>query len=201
MVASLLLFDGQSGEVVLTKKILYVQTLATFLMVGAIPFLWVRATRRGGLAGALRYLNLEPRKVRDGIISGSLWAVGILGIVLAAVAVFSLLYGTPEESGLSTALLATIDWPLAALIALSAGIGEEILYRGILQRWIGVWGQAIVFGLSHAGYDTVANMVVPLGIGVLFGILYKRRPNLYLVIVAHALYDFVLLGIGLLTGA
>ena len=88
-----------------------------------------------------------------------------------------------------------LDWPLVIALSITAGVTEEILFRGILQRWVGVWGQAVLFGLAHAGYDTVLNVAVPLLIGIGFGYVYKWRRNLWTVIVAHFLYDFVLLSV------
>ncbi|HXG08437.1 MAG TPA: CPBP family intramembrane glutamic endopeptidase [Gemmataceae bacterium] len=86
-----------------------------------------------------------------------------------------------------------------ALISLLAGLGEEMCFRGVLQpvfmRWLGpISGLALasaLFGLMHP--ITAAYVVLAALVGVYLGWLYNLSGNLLLVIVAHALYDFVLL--------
>jgi CAAX protease family protein len=86
---------------------------------------------------------------------------------------------------------------LAVGVAISAGVCEEIVFRGYLQRQfqalsgsalIAVLLQAIVFGVSHV-YQGVrlASMVVLYG--VLFGVLALWRRSLRPGIIAHAWSD------------
>ena len=86
-----------------------------------------------------------------------------------------------------------------ALISLVAGLGEEMLFRGVVQgvsdRWLGVgWGLligSVLFGLVHLITPTYA--VLATLCGVYFGVLVMLTDNLLAVIVPHALYDFVAL--------
>ena len=38
-----------------------------------------------------------------------------------------------------------------AILALASSIGEELLFRGALLPWLGVWVQALIFALLHVG--------------------------------------------------
>jgi membrane protease YdiL (CAAX protease family) len=86
-----------------------------------------------------------------------------------------------------------------ALIAAVAGCGEEMLFRGVIQgvsdRWLGVgYGLAvasILFGLLHCITPTYA--ILATGVGAYFGALSMLTDNLLVVIIPHALYDFVAL--------
>jgi membrane protease YdiL (CAAX protease family) len=86
-----------------------------------------------------------------------------------------------------------------ALVSLLAGLGEEMLFRGVVQglsdRWFGVgYGLAVasvLFGLVHLITPTYA--VLATMCGVYFGVLVMLTENLLVVIVAHALYDFIAL--------
>jgi uncharacterized protein len=83
------------------------------------------------------------------------------------------------------------------LIAMLAGIGEEALFRGVLQAGIGqysgspAWALAIasaLFGLAHLitpTYALLAGMI-----GAYLGWLLLATGNLLTPIVAHAAYDF-----------
>jgi membrane protease YdiL (CAAX protease family) len=86
-----------------------------------------------------------------------------------------------------------------ALLSLMAGVGEEMLFRGFLQRafmqWWGVWAgvavASVLFGLVHCITPTYA--VLATLIGVYLGAWWLATGNLLVVIVAHGLYDFVAL--------
>jgi membrane protease YdiL (CAAX protease family) len=96
-------------------------------------------------------------------------------------------------------ILGDCTWPDLALISLAAGVGEEMLFRGVFQgvliRWLGPalgWGAAsLLFGLLHPitlGYIVVAGLM-----GAYLGGIWFFNGNLLTVMVAHALYDFIAL--------
>lgn len=83
------------------------------------------------------------------------------------------------------------------VIALLAGVGEEALFRGVIQAGIEqyfgspAWALAIaslLFGLAHLVTPTYA--VLAGLIGAYFGWLLLATGNLLTPIVAHAAYDF-----------
>ena len=86
-----------------------------------------------------------------------------------------------------------------ALIALSAGVGEEMLFRGVLQSslgaWLGIgWGLAvasILFGLLHP--ISIPYIFVTIAVGFYLGAEFLLTGNLLTVMVTHALYDFILM--------
>jgi uncharacterized protein len=86
-------------------------------------------------------------------------------------------------------------WQLAVISAV-AGIGEELLFRGVMQPLISDWlgcivgitATSIAFGLVHAVTKTYA--VLATIVGVYLGWLAVASDNLLAPIVTHALYDF-----------
>jgi uncharacterized protein len=86
--------------------------------------------------------------------------------------------------------------PELAAISLSAGIGEEMLFRGVIQElfsrpWVGVLVASAIFGMFHplsATYVLIAALF-----GVYLGVCLIASGNLLLVVVAHGLYDFLAL--------
>ncbi len=84
-----------------------------------------------------------------------------------------------------------------ALVSALAGVGEELLFRGIFQEacgrrlgpGAGLLLASIVFGLAHAltaGYAFVAFLM-----GLYLGGLWMGTGNLLVPAVTHAVYDFV----------
>ncbi len=89
-------------------------------------------------------------------------------------------------------------WGLAA-VALAAGVGEELLFRGALQplaeRWlgaaIGLVAVSVLFGALHAA--SVVYFIVATGVGIYLGWLAQHFGDLVTPIVVHAVYDFAAL--------
>ncbi len=87
-----------------------------------------------------------------------------------------------------------------AIISLCAGLGEEVLFRGLLQgglaAWLGEpWGvwialavASLVFGLAHAITRTYIALAALAGLYL--GLLFLWTDNLVPPILAHAIYDF-----------
>lgn len=86
-----------------------------------------------------------------------------------------------------------------ALMALGAGLSEELLFRGVFQSGLekflpviaAILLSNIVFGLLHM--RTALYAFIAGGVGVYFGVLYAMTGNLLVPIVAHTLYDAVAL--------
>jgi len=92
-------------------------------------------------------------------------------------------------------MLAHLSWPKILFVALAAGVGEELLFRGVLQKWLighssvvlGILVASIVFGLMHA--MAFVYFLLTFVIGLLFGYVYHVTDSLMLVMIWHAVYD------------
>ncbi len=160
---------------------------------GAIPFLWAVYTRVGRWRGALAYFQLHRPLL--GVAQGGLTLIGLYVIVAIIMGVASLLDPGLLENPQLEAIGAGLTWPLVIATSLVAGITEELFFRGYLQRTVGMWGQAVLFGITHAGYGTVLQIVVPFVIGIGFGYMVRRGITLWAPITAHVLFDVVSLSI------
>jgi membrane protease YdiL (CAAX protease family) len=74
------------------------------------------------------------------------------------------------------------------LVALSAGVGEEVLFRGVLQPRIGWIAASVLFGLLHAISPTY--IVVAFSLSVILAWIQIAGGNLWASIIAHAVYDY-----------
>lgn len=85
------------------------------------------------------------------------------------------------------------------LVSLLAGVGEELLFRGVIQGgltgllgpWPAVVVASVIFGLMHA--LTRAYFVVATVMGLYLGLFYLWTGNLLIPILIHFLYDWVVL--------
>ena len=87
-----------------------------------------------------------------------------------------------------------------ALISAMAGLGEELLFRGLVQAgmasriggnhgaWIAIVTASVAFGLAHSISWTY--MILATLIGAYLGWLFWFSGHLLVPVVAHGLYDF-----------
>ena len=102
-------------------------------------------------------------------------------------------------------LFASWTVPQLGLLSLLAGLGEEVLFRGVIQGALSSAAGPVValliasalFGCVH--FITLGYAVVAAAIGVYLGLLWLWSGNLLTPIVTHATYDFVAL-VALLRG-
>jgi membrane protease YdiL (CAAX protease family) len=78
------------------------------------------------------------------------------------------------------------------ILLVLVGLGEELLFRGVLQQEIGLIGASVIFGILHGP----SRMLWPLAVwaaamGAGLGWLYAASGNLVVPALAHALYDGV----------
>jgi membrane protease YdiL (CAAX protease family) len=90
-------------------------------------------------------------------------------------------------------LLGSLTAREIVILALASSIGEELLFRGALLPWLGLWLQAIVFAALHIGprrrfLPWTASAFV---LGVAFGELALATGNLGGPIAAHFAINFL----------
>ncbi|BCG65061.1 MAG: hypothetical protein methR_P2874 [Methyloprofundus sp.] len=89
-------------------------------------------------------------------------------------------------------------WTDLFVLAMIAGISEEILFRGVIQPWMeNSWGllaglivSSLVFGLIHA--VTFLYFIMATAVSIYLGMYldYDSARNLLTPIIIHGLYDF-----------
>ncbi len=77
------------------------------------------------------------------------------------------------------------------LISLLPGLGEEVLFRGVIQPELGVAGASVIFGLMHSG---LSRRLLPYGVwsalvGLVLGLLYLATGNIWGAVAAHSLIN------------
>lgn len=91
--------------------------------------------------------------------------------------------------------ISRLGWPFIVAISISAGVGEEALFRGGLQTIAGDYlGPVLAIALSNLVFALI-HLTRPVLTGILFliglylAIAYAVTDSLIAVMIAHALYD------------
>lgn len=77
------------------------------------------------------------------------------------------------------------------VVAVLSSVGEELLFRGLLQPWLGIWLQAALFGVLHQmrGPSRWAWVGWASIVGLSFGAVFALTGSLLGPILAHALIN------------
>ena len=107
----------------------------------------------------------------------------------------------PHFQFLAGNLAAVVPFTLYVVI-LSAGFGEETVFRGYLFERLGkllgptlgaqiaiVTLTAVLFGLAHIPEQGLAGAEQAMVVGLVFGAIFSRTRSLALLMVAHAAFD------------
>ncbi|WP_222439745.1 type II CAAX endopeptidase family protein [Alloacidobacterium dinghuense] len=133
----------------------------------------------------------------DVALAAAFWIAAV--ITLAAISVvFKLAHlSTPQKTLAQLAPQNVRELLLWILLSASAGICEELTFRGYLLQqfsrasgriWIGVLASSLLFGVAH-GYEGISGMIAITVYGALFCMLTIARGSLRPGMMAHAWQD------------
>jgi hypothetical protein len=164
-----------------------------------IPLLGVGLLVRRDMRQSLLRLGIRPLSLNElaksVMISGGVtfallvwvFTVGLIWQGLVSEETFN------EQSEVSEALAASVTTlGLAFMVAFTAGVGEEIAFRGAMQPIFGFWFTTIVFVAAHTQYTLTPAWLIILVVAIAFGLLRKYFDTTT-AILTHFLYDFSLL--------
>jgi membrane protease YdiL (CAAX protease family) len=114
-------------------------------------------------------------------------------LVIEALASFLGLGADADVERLTEQLLGSLfTTPLGILtIGLSAGLGEESVFRGALLPRFGLILTSIFFALVHSNYGITLSTLVVLILGMVLGLL-RMRYSTTTAMIAHAIYNMTL---------
>ena len=138
--------------------------------------------------------EFAPRKAPAHLATG--WLVG-MGVLLAAAAALAIPgYYAVQGTNADASLLAPF-----LVLGLGAGVGEEIIARGILFRvveecfgtWFALALSAALFGLGHIANPNAtwwSSLAIAVEAGLLLGMAFAWTRSLWFVIALHAAWNF-----------
>jgi len=86
-----------------------------------------------------------------------------------------------------------VGLPVAVRLALSlsAGVVEEVFFRGFLQPRVGLPVSSVLFVVAHMSYGQPLMLVGVALLSVFFGLLVFWRRNLWAAVAAHFAFDAI----------
>ena len=137
-----------------------------------------------------------------GFILLSVLVLYLLSITASIVSAIPMLFGERENNAMMKKVIATVTGHQAMIffIALTAGVTEELIFRGYvltrLLQWFknnaaAVIVSSLLFAALHYKYGSIRELIFTFLIGVLFSIYYIKYRNIKAIIVTHFLIDYI----------
>ncbi len=121
-------------------------------------------------------------------------AAGLVLLLLSLIIIFTYEPFRKSLEAIDNLILNKIKMVDAFPIAVLSGLGEEIFFRGILQEETGILWSSVIFALLHIPGTTYwVYSLWALFASLYLGNIYALTNNLFIVIVAHVLNNFIAL--------
>jgi uncharacterized protein len=165
----------------------------------ALALLWLYAVKIEH--GSLLTWQEKKYKFLTNLRSGFIIIVALLAgsVIIQAI---SAAIGHSEKSAPMDQIVAIMrnNIPLLVFTALTAGVVEELIFRGYIQPrleiifknpYAAIFISSLFFGLLHYKYGTLTQVLGPAFIGMVFAFYYWKYRNIKVIIVCHFLWDLV----------
>jgi membrane protease YdiL (CAAX protease family) len=181
-------FDALSPGRLFLLHGVFVASLVVWLLLGFGPAIG-RWSRQLGL----RARNI-PYELAVGVAGGVVGWAAVLAVLMGVGALLWALGGPellPTEPPAMVPWLAGLPLVLRAAVSLSAGVVEEVFFRGFLQPRVGIAASSALFALAHLSYEQPLMLLGILLLSVLFALLTRWRQSVWAAIAAHAVFDAI----------
>lgn len=173
-----------------SRKLVLGASVGSLVALAALAWL-VASVQRRTFASLFWTGRPLPEAIAIGLVAGTVASVAVTAAVLHAHALRG--FGAFLRAAYSKASLRRRDM---LVVALNAGVGEELLFRGTVQPLLGIGWTSFVFALLHTGVPRSRSLAafglyvfaMSLGLGVLY-----ERYGLAAAMAAHAAFDLVFL--------
>jgi membrane protease YdiL (CAAX protease family) len=182
------LIEGRSGVAPAGTPLEFI-SWASWLWVSAIVVIALAALERRAIGGRL----LEMRASLGPVL------VAMLALCALWYAWKLIVWLMPDAGGVFWRIGSTGAFPAVVVLAVSAGVSEELVFRGfLLTRLRELTGNAtlallttsVAFGLLHT-YQSVPSALHATLFGLVLGLVTLGSQNLFPAILAHAAWDLV----------
>jgi membrane protease YdiL (CAAX protease family) len=138
-------------------------------------------------------------QVGIGIAAGVALVVAVQLLEPALTGIWQAL-GLPQtDTSAFSKLMAGLITPIGAVvIAITAGLGEELAVRGVLQPRLGLVLANLTFTAAHAFQYSWDGLLIVFAVGLALGLL-RTRTNTTTCAIAHGVYDFILVMLAVVT--
>lgn len=158
--------------------------LVALAVLAAGPLLVLLEKRKANVA---RELCFSTKNFPQSVLAGMVLFAKVF-LVLIALGIIAKLTGFNDSTKV-IALLRNQSIVMLFVIATVAPIGEELLFRGYLQKKVGVFFSSIVFAAVHIGYGSIFELAGAFAAGMVFGEHVRRTKRTLPAIIAHSLLN------------
>ena len=188
-------FESYSPLNLFQAHAVLVSTLAIWMMLGYSRCGHDAGTViRSQLGLGLRSGQRLPTEIGLGIGVGVVLWAGVLAVMVIVALAVGLVGGfenLPTEAPKMVLWMGSLSVLLRLMVSLSAGVVEEVFFRGFLMPRVGFGLSNVLFVLGHLSYQQPLQVLGVALLSVAFSYLTLWRGNIWPAIAAHFLFDAI----------
>ncbi len=149
-----------------------------------------------------RFFLWPPQKQKFWFYPASFGALYLLTIAAGIVGNIPKLFGIPDNREVMEQMVHVLNksMPLMIFGAITAGVTEELIFRAYMvprlevifkNKYMPVIVSALLFSALHYRYLSVHELLFTFLFGIVFAIHYQWYRNISILIITHAIIDFV----------
>lgn len=210
VLAVMFIFGQVAGQIVGAESpnLFMLNFMAAVLQTGLLMGLpiYIAVQRCGHSLGDLGFI---PGGLRQSIIPGVRWGIGLFILVVLAGVLLTMVYPSQPEPQDFAKLILLVDSPWKLFLAVVMGVvlaplGEELFFRGffypaVRSRW-GISRGIIITALFFAALHFDLYRLLPIaagGAGLTY--LYEKTGNIWTNIVAHGVWNGIMIALLVVT--
>jgi membrane protease YdiL (CAAX protease family) len=143
------------------------------------------------------FLNIQREHQGEAVLTGLAVGLGgwiftiLIALMIALILRAAGLMPNNMQPSPMIGFLAKVAWWKKVLIVLSAMTIEEALFRGFLQKRLGLVASTLLFAMAHSGLGQPFLLIGVAIISLVIGFTFYRTKNLIPGVIAHGVFDAV----------
>ena len=160
------------------------------LVLYSLMFVLVLFSLRKSKKNWLERLGFKKIKLGEEVLVG-IFYLGTLILVAFLIGIIFFYAGFEQDLAKVPAIIEQIQLSEILVIVLVGSIVEEIFFRGYLQRKTNLLFASFMFSYFHIIYGSISEMVGAFFLGMILGIAFEKRKNLFVPVFAHVFYNII----------
>ena len=163
-----------------------VDLILAFLML-IIPLFWLRVIKRVGKNKTRTTTNKNPS---EELIGGTkLFFALLIGSILLSL-IFTVSGVNDLEKVSEVIAINSQNLVLYLVIIIIMVFVEEFFFRSFLIKQIGVFPSSLIFGIAHAGYYSIAQIIGAFALGLILAYWFNQNRSITQNYLGHLFYNF-----------
>lgn len=177
-----------------------IEDLVLFFFMIIFPLFWLRIVKKLDWKKIQKELVPSPKDLKSELIGSiKLFFALFIGFILLSLILTSL--GLNDLEKVSEVIAMNMENALLFILLMVVLVFiEEFFFRSFLVNRIGMFPSSLIFGIAHAGYLSIAQIIGAFALGLILAYWFKQNKSIIQNYLGHLFYNLFAIILYLLVG-